>query len=487
MANGLRGTGCGWRPEIAAVLDGTDGLGFCEVIAESVRPDALPEPLLAHAGRGAAVVPHGVRLSLGGTEPVDAARVAHLAACAEVFGAPLVSEHVSFVRAGGREAGHLLPLPRTREALDVLAANIARVRSEVDADLAVEPIAALFDWPEDEFTEAEFLTRLLDRTGALLLLDVANVRANALNRGHDPRTVLDALTLDRVAYCHVAGGTEHDGWYHDTHTEPLPSAVLELLAHVVERCPGGVAPPVMLERDGRYPPAARLRAELAAIAAVAGHRTPPPAAAPRAGVPHPSQRVRHAGGGCGTGPAVAPADTTARQAELVSALVAGGPDPDGVDPRPLAATRAALLRKRAGLAARQWPRLAAALGDDWSRTFAERFAGLPPADGLREGWDLARDLRRRGELPAGAAAELAEREAGWRYDGRTTPTRRGRLGTALRRAITDRDALPPPGRCEPHISQREHLGDPLLDCPVTLRRCTGPATRPRGRIPTCPL
>jgi uncharacterized protein (UPF0276 family) len=263
----LRGTGVGWRPEIAAVLDATDGLGFCEVIAESVRPDAPPAPLLAHAGRGAAVVPHGVRLSLGGTEPVDAARVSHLAACAEALDAPLVSEHVSFVRAGGREAGHLLPLPRTREAL---VANVARVRTEVDVPLAVEPIAALFDWPEDEFGEAEFLTRLLDRTGALLLLDVANVHANARNRGRDPREVLDALPLDRVAYCHVAGGADHDGYYHDTHTDPLPSVVLDLLAHVVERCPGGVAPPVMLERDGRYPPAAELRAELAAIAGVTG-------------------------------------------------------------------------------------------------------------------------------------------------------------------------------------------------------------------------
>lgn len=271
VAGELRGTGVGWRPEIAAALDAVDGLGFYEVIAESVDPRAVPTPLRTPAAGRCAVVPHGVRLSLGGTEPVDPARVSHLAACAEALDAPLVSEHVSFVRAGGREAGHLLPLPRTREALDVLAANIARVRTEVGVPLAVEPIAALFDWPEDEFGEAEFLTRLLDRTGALLLLDVANVYANARNRGRDPRAALDVLPLERVAYCHVAGGAEHDGYYHDTHTDPTPSAVLDLLAHLVERCHGGVAPPVMLERDGRYPPAAELRAELAAIAGVAGH------------------------------------------------------------------------------------------------------------------------------------------------------------------------------------------------------------------------
>lgn len=281
MATGPSGTGVGWRPEIAHVLGDTAGLGFCEVIAEALpragtAPGAaVPAPLRSLAAAGTTVIPHGVRLSLGGTEPVEPDRVAHLAACAEAVGAPLVSEHISFVRAGGREAGHLLPLPRTREALDVLAANIARTRSELDVPLAVEPIAALFDWPEDEFTEPEFLTRLLDRTGALLLLDVANVYANALNRGQDARAVLDAMPLDRIAYCHVAGGSAeptHDGLYHDTHTDPVPDAVLALLEHLVARCPS--APPVMLERDGRYPPAETLRAELAAIAGAAGHPAP---------------------------------------------------------------------------------------------------------------------------------------------------------------------------------------------------------------------
>jgi hypothetical protein len=125
-----------------------------------------------------------------------------------------------------------------------------------------------------------------------------------------------------------------------------------------------------------------------------------------------------------------------RQAALVSALVAGEPDPGGLDPAPLEATRRALLRKRAGLAAKEWPRLAAALGDGWAAAFADRFAGVPPTDGLREGWDLARDLRSRGALNPRATAELAEREATLRYDGRTAPVRRARFATALRRGIT---------------------------------------------------
>lgn len=272
---GLGGLGVGWRPEIAAWVADRPGLGFTEVIAEGLAPATPSRGVTELRERAAAVVVHGVRLNLGGVEPVEAARVSHLAACAAVLDSPLVSEHVSFVRANGHDAGHLLPLPRTREALDVLAANVARTRSELDAPLALEPIAALFDWPEDEFGEGEFLTRLLDRTGAWLLLDVANVHANARNRGVDPQAVLDSFPLDRVAYVHVAGGSEHDGdrgdapgTYHDTHTDPVPAPVLELLGSVVDRL--GYAPPVMLERDGRYPSGAELTGELAAIATASG-------------------------------------------------------------------------------------------------------------------------------------------------------------------------------------------------------------------------
>lgn len=269
------GIGIGWRPAIAGAVDDLPGLRFCEVIAESLggggrAPVALPRGVAELRGRGVTAVPHGVRLSLGGAEPLDPARVTHLAACAAALDAPLVSEHVAFVRAGGREAGHLLPLPRSRDALDVLTAHVRQVQAELDVPLALEPIAALFDWPDDEYTEGEFLTALLERTGAMLLLDVANVYANARGRGTDPEALFDTIPLERVAYVHVAGGAEHatdPGFYHDTHTDPVPSAVLTLLERLCERL--DVAPAVMLERDGRYPPASATYAELDAIATAA--------------------------------------------------------------------------------------------------------------------------------------------------------------------------------------------------------------------------
>jgi uncharacterized protein (UPF0276 family) len=265
----LGDVGIGWRQEIAGLI-GDLRPGFCEVIAESVvvrRGKARPHPALAELARtDVAVVPHGVALSLGGAEPVHPKRIRHLAACAEALNAPVVSEHVAYVRAGGIEAGHLLPVPRTREALDALTANIERTRQELPVPLAVENIAAFVEWPESDLTESEFLSELVERTGVLLVLDVANVYANARNRGRDPQRELARLPVGQVAYSHVAGGNDDGDFYHDTHTARTPQEVLDLVTALRER----VDTPFMLERDGRYPPAAELFDELDAIAAASG-------------------------------------------------------------------------------------------------------------------------------------------------------------------------------------------------------------------------
>ena len=248
-------------------MDRRRGLGFAEVVAERFHDgEALPAGLARLRERGVPVVPHGVRLSLGSAAVPDPGRVGHLAGLAERLGSPLVSEHVAFVRGGGLEARHLLPVPRTRDALDVLVGNVRLAQAELPVPLALEHVAAPLEWPAPELDEAAFLTGLLERTGAWLLLDVANLYANARNHGGDPLAFLDALPLERVAYVHVAGGVERDGLYHDTHAHPTPPAVLELVAELCARFPEG-PPGVMLERDDAYPPEPELAAELDAIAA----------------------------------------------------------------------------------------------------------------------------------------------------------------------------------------------------------------------------
>ncbi|MEU8400549.1 DUF692 domain-containing protein [Nonomuraea sp. NPDC048892] len=258
------GVGIGWRSELDLTIERMDGVDFLEVVAENVKPARLPESLRVLRARGLTVVPHGVSLGIGGAEPPSPARLAHLAACAQALDAPLVSEHLAFVRGGGIEAGHLLPVPRTRASLRVVTENVRRAQDALPVPLALENVAAIFGWPEDELTEAEFLAELVERTGVGLLIDVANLYTNQVNLGLPAVAALDALPLDHLAYVHVAGGYEHGGIWHDTHTTTAPQAVLDLLTELCAR----VTPPgVLLEWDDEYPSDAMLAGELSRIRA----------------------------------------------------------------------------------------------------------------------------------------------------------------------------------------------------------------------------
>ncbi len=268
--------GIGWRREIAGEIlsevhprrqegatRGSCGIDFVEVLAEDIGVDApLPAQLVALRSAGVPVAVHGVSLGLGGAEPPDEARLARLAVLAERLGSTVVSEHAAFVRAGELETGHLLPVPRTDEALAILVANVRHAQARLPVPLALENIAPLFRWPRETMDEGTFLRELLERTGAHLLLDLANLHAAAVNLGVDPEQVLDTLPLERIAYTHIAGGVLRGGLYHDTHAHPVGDRVFELLDRLLERIQ---VPGILLERDDRFPPWPSVRAELATI------------------------------------------------------------------------------------------------------------------------------------------------------------------------------------------------------------------------------
>jgi hypothetical protein len=99
----------------------------------------------------------------------------------------------------------------------------------------------------------------------------------------------------------------------------------------------------------------------------------------------------------------------AAQADLVRALTGAGPPPPGFAAERLRAAAAALHRKRLRSAARAWPQLARALGGDFKQRFLAFAARVPlPELGgpLADGYQFARELLARSELPAAALAEF---------------------------------------------------------------------------------
>ncbi|MEU1792054.1 DUF692 domain-containing protein [Streptomyces sparsogenes] len=448
------GTGIGWRPEIADDIERLPGIDWVEVVAENVCPGHLPDGLRRLRERGTTVVPHGVSLGLGGAERPDASRLAALAERAEALGSPLVTEHIAFVRAGGprtaspaAEAGHLLPVPRTRDALDVLCENVRIAQESLPVPLALENIAALITWPDEELTEGQFLAELVERTGVRLLIDVANLHTNRVNRGEDPAAALDALPTSAIAYVHVAGGIERDGVWHDSHAHPVTRPVLDVLA---ELCARTAPPGVLLERDDNFPAASELAAELDAIRAVTAKAAE---AAPG--------RLAGAGGlrGGSEAPVAAVAAAVAAvaapapgavegargrialaQASLLSSLVAGAPAPEGFDRRRLGVQSRALAAKRADVVGKVAPELPRILGSGYRPAFLDYALDRPMTGGYRrDALAFAEHLLadQRPEDPA-ARRQLTQ---WWRERSGPAPVRPGpaaRLARAARLALLGR-------------------------------------------------
>ncbi|WP_210580857.1 DUF692 domain-containing protein [Streptomyces sp. GESEQ-4] len=391
------GTGIGWRPEIADAVERMPGIDWVEAVAENVCPGHLPESLRRLRERGVTVIPHGVSLGLGGADRPDETRLAALAERAEALGSPLVTEHIAFVRAGGLltasprlEAGHLLPVPRTRDALDVLCENIRIAQDALPVPLAVENIAALIAWPGEEMTEGQFLYDLADRTGVRLLIDVANLHTNHVNRAEDPAKALAELPLEAIAYVHVAGGFERDGVWHDSHAHPVPEAVLDILTDLASR----VSPPgVLLERDENFPEPAELERELGAIrGALEKGRTRRESPTGRPATALQDSTEPDASEAPQSSTVVEPpADTTAArqrlalaQTALLSALVAGTPVPEGFDRVRLGVQARALAGKRADVVAKVAPELPHILGQSYRPAFLAYAQRHPMTGGYRQ-------------------------------------------------------------------------------------------------------
>lgn len=272
--------GLGWRPETAWLIDSRRRTRFSEAIAENIDPKRPPRALAAAIERGLSVVTHGVSLDLGGAEPPDRSRVRRLAAVAKTLRSPLVSEHVAFSRAGTVEASHFLPVPRTKTQLAILVDHVRRVIDALEVPFALENVAAPLAWPDDQLAEAEFLAELVDRSGALLLLDVANLLANLHNHGGDAARYLDQLPCDRIAYLHAAGGARVGEMWRDTHAHPIAPPGMALLEQVLAR----TGPrPILVERDHAFGTRAALESELDAVEAVLAATRPvdaPPRSVP---------------------------------------------------------------------------------------------------------------------------------------------------------------------------------------------------------------
>ena len=271
----VEGVGLGLRAPLVGDLmtRAPPSLRWVEVSPENhMGRGGFFERMLADARGRFPVVTHGLSLGLGDRAPPDPAFLRALRAFLESVGTPWHSDHLCFGAVDGAHLHDLLPLPFTRESVRAVADRVRLLEDALGLPIAVENISWYAHPGDAQMSEADFLGEVLSRSDARLLLDVNNAFVNARNHGTDARDFLRRIPADRVVQIHVAGHfTGADGFRIDTHGEPVCAEVYELLEFALSRT-GRV--PVLLERDGGFPPFDELAAEVERLDAILQRASP---------------------------------------------------------------------------------------------------------------------------------------------------------------------------------------------------------------------
>ncbi|MGB8331139.1 MAG: DUF692 domain-containing protein [Polyangiales bacterium] len=263
MSRDITGIGLGLRYDLATdLLDRQpESVAWLEIHPENyVGRGGRYHEFLERARAHWPVVTHGLSTCLGSVEPFEQSYLNELGAFLRDLEIPWHSEHLCIGGVDDRFFHDLLPLPFTDEAAKIASQRLIEVRDAVGVPLALENVSYYAPQCADGLMEVDFVNDVLERADAKLLLDVNNIYVNSRNFGFDPKAYIDKLPAERVVQIHVAGHfVRDDGLRIDTHGEPIPDEVYELLDYALRKT-GPV--PVLLERDNNVPPLDELLSEV---------------------------------------------------------------------------------------------------------------------------------------------------------------------------------------------------------------------------------
>ena len=259
------GDGVGLREPHFAHLMRTEpaawGVDWFEILSENFLDHrGYAAHVLERVAAARPVVMHGVSLSIGGTDPLDAAYLDKLAELAERGKPAWISDHLCWTGFAGRNSHDLLPMPLTEASLAHVTARVRAVQDRLGRPLILENPSTYLQFAGVQMPEWEYLGRLAEDSDCGLLLDVNNVHVSAFNHGFDARRYIEALPADRIVQVHIAGPRDCGTHLLDTHDSPVLEPVWALYGQA-QALTGGVS--TLLEWDANIPPYEELLAELA--------------------------------------------------------------------------------------------------------------------------------------------------------------------------------------------------------------------------------
>ena len=267
-----RRAGVGFKPEhFAAINAASQPIGFFEVHAENyMGAGGPPHAQLGRLRQDYALSIHGVGLSIGSMQPLDADHLARLKIVCDRYEPESFSEHLAWSTHDTTYLNDLLPLPYTEATLAQVCDHIDEVQTLLGRQMLLENPATYLLFEESTIEETDFLSEVARRTGCGLLLDVNNVFVAATNHRLDPRDYLKRFPVQWVSEIHLSGHSETTDdagapLLIDSHDTPVKDPVWDLYEELIAHT-GPIAS--LVEWDNDIPEWPVLRAEAEAADAI---------------------------------------------------------------------------------------------------------------------------------------------------------------------------------------------------------------------------
>ncbi|MCA0922429.1 DUF692 domain-containing protein [Pseudooceanicola nanhaiensis] len=262
--------GVGYKAQHYTALAADPGcVGWLEIHAENyMGQGGRPLAQLRALRERFPISVHGVGLSIGGPDRLDADHLARLRDLCHWLDPQSFSEHLAWSTHDGAYLNDLLPLPYTDATLARVCDHVDEVQAVLGRRMLLENPSSYLAFDESTWDEVGFLAEISRRTGCGLLLDVNNVFVSAVNLRLDPRAYIEGFALEKVGEIHL-GGHDEDADDHgaplliDSHGRPVADPVWALLDLTLAR---GGPKPVLIEWDTDVPDWPVLEAEAARAA-----------------------------------------------------------------------------------------------------------------------------------------------------------------------------------------------------------------------------
>ena len=254
------GIGIGLRvPHYAHILEKKPVVDWFEIISENFMVDGgRPLEILDSILEQYRVVQHGVSAYFGNADPLNRDHLKKLKRLVKRTNTPWLSDHLCWGSVDGRYSHDLLPMPYTMAVAKHTAEKIKQTRDFTEVPVCVENVSSYAEFQQNEMTEWEFLSEVVERADCGILLDVNNIYVSSLNHDFDPKEYLRNVPHHRVGQIHIAGHTKYEKYVLDTHDHPVCDPVWDLYAEAIQLC-GPTA--TLLEWDDRIPSFDEVHAE----------------------------------------------------------------------------------------------------------------------------------------------------------------------------------------------------------------------------------